>query len=71
MRFSPLINYYYFIIINILILKTQNILYLDTAITAGEKITAIIKSGFLETYDIIIIYIIIFEIVTEVTIIVI
>jgi len=69
MRFSPFINYYYFIITNILILKTQSILYLGTTITAGEKITAIIKNGFLGVYNIIIIYIIIFKTVIKATII--
>jgi len=64
-------DYYYFIIANILILKAQNILYLNTVITAGEKITATIKNSFLEIYNIIIVRIIVFEIVTEAIIIVI
>jgi len=44
---------------------------LGTAITAGEKITAIIKNGFFGVYNITIIYIIVFEIVIEATIIII
>jgi len=67
MRFSPLVDYYYFIITNILILKAQSILYLGTVIIAGERITAIIKSGFFEIYNIIIICIIVFETVIEAT----
>jgi len=67
MRFSPFVNYYYFIVADILILKAQNILYLSTVITAGEKITAIIKNGLFGAYNIIIIRIIVLEIVTEVT----
>jgi len=69
MRFSPFINYYYFIVVNILILKAQNILYLGTTITAGEEVAAIIKSGLFGAYNIIIIRIIVLEIVTEATII--
>jgi len=69
MRFSPFVNYYYFIITDILISKTQSILCLGTAIIAGEEIAAIIKNGFFGVYDITIVRIIVFEIVTEATII--